>query len=280
MLYVRDYHSASLWIPSPPYLTFASGLKKRAELLYTPLQVFFILDPVSTHFPHYLSLWVISLSSAYKQANASFKILPWPSYPLRYNPVSNITLLKGYSHVQPSWSYTQLLHFSLSSFQSHYSELLSLVSDSLLVHYHFLVLLLLTFLHHQALLIFHSLKLFSGFLWQNTFLAPSPPLLLLLYLSSLPNKRRNYPKSMTFTLSLHILSSLATVWLHLSPPSSSPFIFTAQPESTPGCPTGTSWIWGKEIQEGEVKDASRELSLVHKLPLQQWEPWTGARFGR
>lgn len=100
-----------------------------------------------------------------KQANASFPF-PSPSYP-RYNPLSSSSpfekgVLKGSLHGLT----TELLHFSLPGFPCHCSAraFLSLVSDSPSMCCHFLVLLLLIFLCHQALLIFHSLKFFSA-LW-------------------------------------------------------------------------------------------------------------------
>lgn len=74
-------------------------------------------------------------------------------------------------------SHHPVTSFSLPGFQCHHSArtFLSLLSDSSSMCYHSLVLLLLTFLHHQPLLISHALKFCSGLLWQNTFLAPSPP---------------------------------------------------------------------------------------------------------
>lgn len=80
------------------------------------------------------------------------------------------------------------------------------------IYPHPLIKLLCNFSHHRTLLTFHSLKsLFSRHLCKNAFLAskprPSPSIhysfILPLYL---PKKRRNYPKSLTVTLSTRNIS--------------------------------------------------------------------------
>lgn len=136
LLYVRDHHSASPQIPSPPACHSPQVLQKQSEHLHTPLHVlFFTLDPVSTHFCQPIAPSVISLSSARKQANTSFKIFPWSSYSLRYNPLSP---LPNFWEGIPTYSLhcltIQLLHLSLSGFWSYYSPriFLSVVSGNLL----------------------------------------------------------------------------------------------------------------------------------------------------
>lgn len=108
---------------------------------------------------------------------------------LRYNPLSSSKAVfspVAFMVSPPSYS------ISLFGFCSHYSArtFLSLVSDSLFA--------VLSFPSPAAT------HLFASLLWASVTKKlswhPSPHLLLL-YLSSLPNKRRNYPKSLTAILS-------------------------------------------------------------------------------
>lgn len=109
---------------------------------------------------------------------------------LRYNPLSSSKAVfspVAFMVSPPSYS------ISLFGFCSHYSArtFLSLVSDSLFT--------VLSFPSPAAT------HLFAYLLWASVTKKlswhPSPHPLLL-YLSSLPNKRRNYPKSLTAILSL------------------------------------------------------------------------------
>lgn len=123
-------------MPCPKFLPLHAWhlplvLQKQSRHLYTLLHVLFILAPFSTHFPHYLAPPVISLFSACKQANAPFKTFPWPSYSLRYKPLSLSKVV--FWHVALMvWPPSNSI--SLFGFCSHYTAktFLSLVSDSLL----------------------------------------------------------------------------------------------------------------------------------------------------